>query len=85
MSVEIDIDVPLVPSAVTAFVCRQRGPKPTITRKFIAECGTKIIVDVGSRGGINKMGPESICHNGKDCASCKDRMGKIRLLIESGK
>lgn len=71
---------------LTAFICR-RGRKPAVVnvRKFLAECGTKIVVEIGVRGGIVKMTPEYPCDAGKDCSRCKDRMNKIAILIESGK
>lgn len=71
---------------LTAILCR-RGRKATVVnvRKFLAECGTKIVVEIGVRGGIVTMKPEQPCDAGKDCPRCKDRMSKIAILIESGK
>lgn len=89
MSFEIET-VPLEQQSagdlLTAFICR-RGRKPAVAtiRKFLAECGTKIVVEIGVRGGIVKMAPEYPCDAGKDCPRCKDRMSKIAILIESGK
>jgi len=74
---------------LTSFACRhnghRRGATVAVTRKFMAECGTKIIVNVGVRGRIVKMEPEYPCDVGRECSSCLDRMEKIRILIESGK
>lgn len=86
MTFEIESDVPLAPNPeVVAFICRRSHKSVASIRKFIAECGTKIVVQLGSRGGILRMDPEYPCSFGKDCLHCRDRMEKIRVLIENGK
>jgi hypothetical protein len=93
MAFEIESGIPLEQQDaleyLTSFACRhnghRRGATVAVTRKFLAECGTKIIVDIGVRGEIVKMAPEYPCDAGKDCPRCKDRMSKIAILIESGK
>jgi hypothetical protein len=84
MIFEIESDIPLV-KQIAPIICRRGRSSVAITRKFIAECGTKIIVNVGARGGILKMEPEYPCKAGKECDHCKDRMSKIRILIENEK
>jgi hypothetical protein len=85
MTFEIET-VPLEQKNITTFLCR-RGRKATVVnvRKFLAECGTKIVVEIGIRGNIVTMKPEQTCDAGTDCPRCKDRMNKIAILIESGK
>jgi hypothetical protein len=93
MAFEIESGIPLEQQDaleyLTSFACRHNGHRRdatvAVTRKFLAECGTKIIVDIGVRGAIVKMEPEYPCNAGKECLSCIDRMAKARILIESGK
>ena len=97
MTFEIESDVPLeekrlhADEYLTTFICRRntnrhrRGQTVALVRKFLADCGTKIVVQIGVRGGILKMEPEYPCDAGKECPSCLDRMAKTRILIESGK
>ena len=86
MTIEIESDVPLAPLQITAFICR-RGRKQVVaqTRKFLADCGTKIIVEISEQGKIINMKPEYECDAGLECPRCLDRTSKIRILIESGK
>jgi len=91
MTFEIESNAPLEEIQLTAFICRRngnghkRGQTVALVRKFVADCGTKIVVQIGVRGGILKMDPEYPCDAGKECPSCLERMEKTRILIESEK
>jgi hypothetical protein len=90
MQFEIETDVPIVPlqpsDFLTAFLCRHKRKGTAIeTRKFIAQCGTKIIVETGIRGQIVSMEPEDPCKAGESCPQCKDQIDKIAILIANGK
>lgn len=93
MLIEIDADVPLpllsTDEQITAFICRHpRRGRPALidrTRKFVADCGTKLIVELTAANRIASMELEYPCKHGAKCPACLDRMQKTRILIESGK
>jgi hypothetical protein len=81
---QIDTQAPL-PSFITIITCT-RGNRTTeeTIRKFVAGCGTKIVVYVSMRGKIKHMEPED-CRYGLNCSECESRMKKIRELIDNGR
>jgi hypothetical protein len=76
--------VPL-PSFMVVVCTRGNRTTEESIRKFIAGCGTKIIVTLTIRGRIKHMEPEEDCRYGAGCPECQSRMEKIRDLIDNGR
>lgn len=82
--IELESAIPL--PSFTMIVCT-RGNQTTEEqiRKFVAGCGTKIIVGLTVRGKIKYMETEYDCRYGVNCSECQSRMEKIKELIDNGR
>ena len=90
MGYEVETGIPLpVKGMVIVHQCQRDNGETyssVIVRKFKADCGNLLEVHVTRKSGyIKSIIPEYLCP--PDCASCADRITKIRALIaaEHGK
>jgi hypothetical protein len=81
---EIDSGIPL-PSFMAIVCTRGNQSVEESIRKFVADCGTKIVVTLTVRGKIKRMETEFDCMYGPNCSKCQSRMEKIRELIDNGR
>ena len=80
---EIESGIPL-PSFMVQICTRGNRTTEETIRKFVAECGTKIVVTLTIRGRIKHMEQADDCRYGPNCSKCQSRMEKIRELIDNG-
>lgn len=81
IDITLDDDVPL--PSVMIHICDRSPRSFDMMRKFRADCGTKLVVNLTQNGKIRNIEVESGC--AYPCEKCKDRINKIKELIASGR
>jgi hypothetical protein len=70
-------------SEITMHVCSRdpygSGSEHVTTRKFLAQCGTKFVVEITHKGMIKSIVPLDNCV--PKCRYCQERIESIRTLI----